>query len=88
MIRKGIVSKVDQTGGVKKAVFMNALKVKQFATNYAVPGLAGVTDRVVFNQVKSQTGGRLKIALSGGGAVSATTQEFLTNSVVQVIQGA
>jgi len=87
LIRKGICSKVDASGGVKKAIFNNALKMKQFATDYSVPGLAGLTDRVVFNQVKAQTGGRLKIALSGGGAVSATTQEFLCNAVVKVIQG-
>jgi long-chain acyl-CoA synthetase len=72
---------------VKKSIFMNALKVKEFATSYNIPGLAGLTDRVVFNQVKAQTGGKLRIALSGGGAVSAATQEFLTNAVVKVIQG-
>jgi hypothetical protein len=87
LIRKGICSKVEASGAVKKTVFNSALKMKQFATDYSVPGLAGLTDRVVFNQVKAQTGGRLKIALSGGGAVSATTQEFLCNAVVKVIQG-
>ncbi len=66
---------------------MNALKIKEFATSYGIPGLAGLTDRLVFNQVKAQTGGRLKIALSGGGAVSSVTQAFLTNAVVKVIQG-
>lgn len=87
LIRKGIVSKVNASGSVKKTVFMNALKIKEFATSYGIPGLAGLTDRLVFNQVKAQTGGRLKIALSGGGAVSSVTQAFLTNAVVKVIQG-
>lgn len=87
LIRKGIMAKVSKSGAVKKAIFNRALRIKQFASDYSVPGLAGLTDAVVFNAVKAQTGGRLKIAFSGGGSLSATTQEFVNNSVAQLIQG-
>jgi long-chain acyl-CoA synthetase len=87
LIRKGIVGKVEKSGGLKKSIFNKALGAKQFATDYRIPGLSGLTDKVVFNAVKAQTGGRLKIALSGGGSISASTQEFVSNAVVQLIQG-
>lgn len=87
LIRKGIVAKVEKSGGLKKGIFNKALGAKQFARDYKIPGLSGLTDKVVFNAVKAQTGGRLKIALSGGGSISASTQEFISNAVVQLIQG-
>lgn len=85
LIRKGIVAKVEKTG--KLGLFNKALGIKQFATTRKIPGLAGLTDKVVFNAVKAQTGGRLKIALTGGGSLSASTQEFISNAVVPLIQG-
>ena len=81
------MAKVEKSGGAKKSIFNKALSMKEFATVKGIPGLAGLTDKVVFNAVKAQTGGRLKIALSGGGSLSATTQEFISNAVVPLIQG-
>jgi long-chain acyl-CoA synthetase len=37
--------------------------------------------------VKAATGGRLRVALSGGAAVSKETQEFLSQALVMVLQG-
>ncbi|WWD17065.1 hypothetical protein CI109_101502 [Kwoniella shandongensis] len=87
LIRKGILTKVDQAGAAKKSVFNFALKAKQAATNYSIPFVAGLTDTVVFNAVRAQTGGRLKIMFNGGGAVSKSTQSFLCNALVTMIQG-
>lgn len=87
LIRKGILSKVDSSGGLKKGVFNFALRAKQAAQSYSIPLVGGLTDTVVFNQVRQQTGGRLKIMFNGGGAVSKTTQEFLTTALVIMIQG-
>jgi hypothetical protein len=78
LIRKGILGKVDSSGGLKKAIFNWALSAKQTAHQYHIPGLAGLTDAIVFNQVRQQTGGRLKIVFNGGGAVSKSTQQFLS----------
>ncbi|ORY26175.1 long-chain-fatty-acid-CoA-ligase [Naematelia encephala] len=87
LIRKGILTRVDASGGLKKSVFNFALKAKQAAQNYYIPFVSSITDAVVFNQVRAQTGGRLKIMFSGGGAVSKSTQEFLCTALVIMIQG-
>ncbi|KAI9601823.1 hypothetical protein KEM48_001109 [Puccinia striiformis f. sp. tritici PST-130] len=44
-------------------------------------------DTVVFNQVREQTGGNLRYAISGGAALSKETQEFLSKALVSVLQG-
>ena len=87
MIRKGIVGKVDASGGLKKSVFNFALKAKQAADSYYIPFVSGLTDTVVFNQVRQGTGGRLKMIFNGGGSVSKATQEFLNTALVTFIQG-
>lgn len=87
LIRKGVIGKLDKAGAAKKAIFNKALKLKQFGTDNKLGFLNRMTNKVVFDQIKAQTGGRLKIALSGGGSISASTQEFVTNAVVPLIQG-
>ena len=87
LIRKGILTKVDQTGGLKKSVFNWAVSAKQAAQSYHIPLVAGLTDAVVFKQVKMQTGGRLRYVFNGGGRVSPSTQRFLQTAVVDMIQG-
>ncbi|OCH87696.1 long-chain-fatty-acid-CoA-ligase [Obba rivulosa] len=82
MIRKGIVGKVNSGGKIKKSVFNGALAIKKAG----VPGLCGLVDTAVFGQVKAATGGRLRLALSGGAALSSETQEFLCNALVTVVQ--
>ncbi|KZT57572.1 long-chain-fatty-acid-CoA-ligase [Calocera cornea HHB12733] len=86
-IRKGIVGKVNQGSSIKKNIFHGAMSAKKFATRNSVPLIANLTDSVVFNQVKSQTGGRLRLTLSGGSLLSKETQEFLTMSLVTILTG-
>ncbi|SPO46817.1 related to long-chain-fatty-acid-CoA ligase [Moesziomyces antarcticus] len=83
LIRKGILSKVNAGGALKKNLFNGALTIKK----NKVPLLTSVVDSVVFKAVKEQTGGRLRIALSGGAALSKETQEFLNNALVLLLQG-
>ena len=83
MIRKGIAAKVNAGGTLKKNVFNGAMTIKRAG----VPGLSQLVDTAVFNQVKQATGGRLRLALSGGAALSAETQEFLSVALVTVLQG-
>ncbi|KAK4685986.1 long-chain acyl-CoA synthetase, partial [Tremellales sp. Uapishka_1] len=87
LIRKGILAKVESSGALKKSVFNFALKAKQAATSYSIPFISGLTDAIVFNQVRQQTGGRMKIMFNGGGAVSKSTQQFLSTALVTLIQG-
>jgi long-chain acyl-CoA synthetase len=82
-IRKGIIGKVNQSGTLRNSLFNAALSVKRAD----VPILKGIVDSVVFSQIKEQMGGRLRLGLSGGSAISRETQEFLSLALVRVIQG-
>lgn len=83
LIRKGIVGKVNAGGAVKKSVFNGAYAVKKAG----VPGLSQLADSAVLSNVKAATGGRLRLALSGGAALSRETQEFLSVALVTMLQG-
>ncbi|KAF9461401.1 long-chain-fatty-acid-CoA-ligase [Collybia nuda] len=82
-IRKGILTKVNGGGTLKKSVFNGAMAAKKAN----VPVLSQIADSVVLSGVRAATGGRLRIALSGGAAVSRETQEFLSVALVTVVQG-
>ncbi|KAF8882829.1 long-chain-fatty-acid-CoA-ligase [Infundibulicybe gibba] len=82
-IRKGILGKVNGSGTIKKSMFNGAMAAKKAN----VPGLAQLADSVVLSGVRAATGGRLRIALSGGAAVSKETQEFLSIALVTMVQG-
>ena len=82
-IRKGIIAKINSGGSIKKAVFNGAMYVKK----NNIPVLAQIADNLILSGVRAATGGRLRIALSGGAAISRDTQEFLTTALVTIIQG-
>lgn len=73
LIRKGILTKVHAGGPVKERLFHGAVALKKRSRFL----FGGVTDAVVFKQVKTATGGRLKYAINGGAALSRETQEFV-----------
>ncbi|KZP04981.1 acetyl-CoA synthetase-like protein [Athelia psychrophila] len=83
MIRKGILSKIGEGSVVAQSVFRGAYKAKKAK----VPGLAQLADIIVLRKVKAATGGRLRLALSGGAALSRETQEFLSVALVPMLQG-
>jgi len=83
MIRKGIIGQVNKGSAFKKSVFNGAMTIKKAN----VPGLTQLVDSAVLSQIKAATGGRLRIALSGGAALSKETQEFLSLALVTVLQG-
>lgn len=85
LIRKGILAKVKSGGKVKQNIFNAALAVKGNPILNRIGG--GLVDTVVFNQVREQTGGNLRYAISGGAALSKETQEFLSKALVSVLQG-
>jgi long-chain acyl-CoA synthetase len=81
-IRKGILAKVNASGSLRKSVFVGAMTVKKAN----VPVLTDIAD-LVLNGVKAATGGRLRLAMSGGAALSRETQEFLSVALVTMLQG-
>ena len=82
-IRKGILAKVNAGGSLKKTLFNGAVSAKK----NNIPVLAQLADKIVLSGVRAATGGRLRIAVSGGAALSRETQEFLSTALVTVVQG-
>lgn len=76
------MAKVNGASAVAKGVFNLAYALKK-----NVPMLGGVSDAVVFGKVGEATGGRLRIAMNGGSALSKTTQEFLSTALMTTLQG-
>ena len=83
LIRKGILAQVNSSGSFRKSMFNGAMSVKKAN----VPVVKNVVDSLVFSKVKQATGGRLRLAMSGGAALSRETQEFLSLALVTIIQG-
>jgi long-chain acyl-CoA synthetase len=81
-IRKGILAKVHGGGTIKKTLFNGAVSAKK----NNIPILAQLGDAILAG-VRAATGGRLRIALSGGAALSRETQQFLSIALVTVLQG-
>ena len=83
LIRKGILAQVNSSGAIRKSVFNGAMSIKKAN----VPVAKDVVDSLVFSKIRQATGGRLRLAMSGGAALSRETQEFLTLALVTVLQG-
>jgi len=85
-IKKGIVAKVNSGPALVKNLFWGAMWAKSNMMHYGLPG-AGILDAVVFKKVKEATGGKLRICLNGGGAVSKDTQRFISMAITPMING-
>ncbi|KAK9449051.1 eukaryotic long-chain fatty acid CoA synthetase (LC-FACS) [Limtongia smithiae] len=84
-VRKGIVGKVHAAGPVASSVFWASYHTKGFLQNWRLPG-SSILD-VIFKRVKEATGGRLRIVMNGGAAISRDTQHFLSTIVCPMIIG-
>ncbi|CAG8571996.1 4706_t:CDS:2, partial [Dentiscutata heterogama] len=84
-IRKGVLAKVNSSSPTVQRVFAAAFKAKAWLSQRDLP--TKPLDIMVFNKIKQQTGGRLRLALSGGAPLSEETQEFLTIALCPVLQG-
>jgi long-chain acyl-CoA synthetase len=83
LIRKGILTQVNNAGAIRKSIFKAAMIVKRAN----IPVLKNVVDSIVFAKIRQATGGRLRLAMSGSAALSRETQEFLDLALVTVFQG-
>eukprot|EP01063_Lacrimia_lanifica_P035807 TRINITY_DN6922_c0_g1_i1.p1 TRINITY_DN6922_c0_g1~~TRINITY_DN6922_c0_g1_i1.p1 ORF type:complete len:740 (+),score=331.47 TRINITY_DN6922_c0_g1_i1:78-2297(+) len=74
-IKSGAEAKVRKQGGAKEFLFFEALEWKKAAmTNFrGTP----IFDKLVFAKIKETLGGRLKFAVSGGGAISTSVQDWI-----------
>lgn len=76
------MSKLAQQPGFKQSIFNGALTLKK-----NVPLTKGLIDNVILREVQANTGGRLRLGMSGGAALSRETQEFLDLALVTLLQG-
>ena len=83
-------------GGVKSKIFTWSLKIgkayREVKESGKKPGLLlsnqqKIADKLVFSKIKEKTGGRLKILLSGGGALPKNIGEFFGDLGVTVLEG-
>ncbi|WVQ97181.1 hypothetical protein IAU59_004291 [Kwoniella sp. CBS 9459] len=83
MIRKGMMKKLNDAGPAAIAVFNLAVSGKQ-----TLPWpLSAAIDKILFGRIKAVTGGRLRVSISGGGALSQETQKFMSTVMVPVLLG-
>lgn len=84
-IRKGILAKIGEASPKAQKIFHKAYATKAWLLERHLP--TGFIDKVVFNKIKDQVGGRLRFALSGGAPVSIETQKFLSVTVCPILGG-
>ncbi|TWR31673.1 long-chain fatty acid--CoA ligase [Mucilaginibacter pallidiroseus] len=83
-------------GGIKTKIFAWAIKTGEQArlVNEAgkKPGIIliakhALAEKLVFSKIKEKTGGRLKLLVSGGGALPKNVGEFFGNVGIKVLEG-
>lgn len=84
-IRKGILSNINNASPTVKKVFERAFITKAWLMQRGMP--SPVLDKLVFNKIKEQVGGRLRFGLSGGAPVSLETQKFLSVCLAPILGG-
>jgi len=83
-------------GGLKSRIFLWALDIGRkhriASEDGKKPGLIlrqqqAIAEKLVFSKIKERTGGRLKIMLSGGGALPKNIGEFFGDLGIKVLEG-
>jgi len=83
-------------GGIKAKIFLWSLKIGRQYREVKEEGkkpsfLLGrqqkIAEKLVFSKIKERTGGRLKIMLSGGGALPKNIGEFFGDLGVKILEG-
>jgi long-chain acyl-CoA synthetase len=84
-IRKGVVANVAKASPTAQAMFQHALSTKSWLMKRNLP--SAWLDKLVFNKVKEQVGGRLRFGLSGGAPLALETQDFLSSALAPILGG-
>jgi len=85
VIKKGAEAKAKAGGAVKSFLFQWAVRSKIAAQQLGMD--TPLFNALAFAPIKRITGGRLKFAISGGGPLDSEVQEFISATVVPLIQG-
>lgn len=84
-IKKTVMNAVAERGSRVERIFAGAFWFKKYLASHHLP--AGFLNKIVFDRVKNQVGGKLRYCISGGAPVSPETQEFLTLAVCPLLVG-
>ncbi|MGZ3873217.1 MAG: AMP-dependent synthetase/ligase [Mucilaginibacter sp.] len=83
-------------GGIKSKIFLWSLKIgKEMRLVHEAGKKPGfilsnehkIAEKLVFSKIKEKTGGRLKIMLSGGGALPKNIGEFFGDLGIKILEG-
>lgn len=85
-VKKGVMSKLDTSSPVIKALFWSAFNFKTFMTRNKLPGGA-IFDSVVFGKVRELTGGRLRFTMNGASGIADGTKHFLSLVLAPMLVG-
>lgn len=83
-------------GGVKSKIFLWSLKIgRQYRLakedgkkpSFLLVRQQKIAEKLVFSKIKERTGGRLKVMLSGGGALPKNIGEFFGDLGIKILEG-
>ena len=83
-------------GGIKTKIFLWSLKIGRLyreakeqgqTPSLVLIGQQKIAEKLVFSKIKERTGGRLKIMLSGGGALPKNIGEFFGDLGIKILEG-
>ncbi|RME74598.1 MAG: long-chain fatty acid--CoA ligase [Planctomycetota bacterium] len=94
-IYDGLQKKMDEEGGLKKALFDRGIAVAQQRRRLEEQGRRSLWldlqysffDKLVFSKIRDRLGGRLKYAFSGGAALAREVAEFIDDVGIVVYEG-
>lgn len=95
-IHDKVIKNATAGGGIKAKIFLWAVKVGAAARvkkeNGNTPGpilgmKLGIAEKLVFSKIKTKMGGRMKMFVSGGGALPKHVGEFFANLGLKVQEG-
>jgi long-chain acyl-CoA synthetase len=80
-IRDAIEVELAKASGTKKRIIKWAFKGNKKGVSHLI------ADMLVFRKIRNRLGGRLRIAMSGGAALSADVQQFFAKIGIKLCQG-
>lgn len=83
MIRKGVVGELDKKGWLLQNLVYASMELKK----RNVPILGSLADNLILSKLRAPTGGNVVWGINGGAAISEKTQEFLSISMMPLMQG-
>jgi len=95
-IHDKVIKNATAGGGIKAKIFLWSVgigaKVRETRDNGQEPGgllaiKAGIAEKLVFSKIKARMGGRMKMFVSGGGALPKHVGEFFANLGLKVQEG-